>query len=120
MKNFDFKKAFDIIESKKDIIEEASMGMHEDWFWTAETVFEKGEYNHDLQNNAPEYHLRGSQWATPVLILTYTNGQQEAFETSTGETELSPSEIERQKSMWVSGCLSGPAQDNIPPINNQP
>ena len=44
MKKYDFKKAHDFIEAEKEVLAEATLGMHEDWFWTAETVWENGEY----------------------------------------------------------------------------
>ena len=54
MKTYDYKKTREIIEQHKGDLTEASLGMHEDWFWTASTVWENGEYKHDLPDNADE------------------------------------------------------------------
>ena len=54
MKCYDYAKAKQIIEENKDNLVEASLGMHEDWFWTAETVWENGEYKRELPDNAKE------------------------------------------------------------------
>jgi hypothetical protein len=48
MKNYDFNKAKRLIEERKESIQSASLGMHEDWFWTAETVFENGVFKKEL------------------------------------------------------------------------
>ena len=48
MKNYNFKKAKELIENSKDCIISASLGMHEDWFWTAETIWENGKYTREL------------------------------------------------------------------------
>lgn len=54
MKSYDFKKAKAIIEENKDILESASLGMHEDWYWTAETIWEDGEFKRELLDNSEE------------------------------------------------------------------
>lgn len=54
MKYYDYKKAKSLIEANKNEITEASLGMHEDWWWTAETVWDNGEYKHALPDNAVE------------------------------------------------------------------
>jgi hypothetical protein len=52
MKYYDYKKVKSFIEKHKNIIDSVSLGMHEDWFWTAQTVYEKGVYKHDMPNDA--------------------------------------------------------------------
>ena len=54
MKTYDFKKAKQIIEENKENLVSASLGMHEDWFWTAETIYEEGEFKRQLPDNAEE------------------------------------------------------------------
>lgn len=54
MKNYDFKKAKQIIEENKENLVSASLGMHEDWFWTAEIIYEEGEFKRQLPDNAEE------------------------------------------------------------------
>jgi hypothetical protein len=47
MRYFDYVKAKQLIESAEAIIS-ASLGMHEDWFWTAEEVWAGGEWKREL------------------------------------------------------------------------
>lgn len=54
MKYYDYKKAKKLIDENKHQIKSASLGMHEDWFWTAETVWENGEFKRELPDNAIE------------------------------------------------------------------
>ena len=44
MKTYDYSKAKKIIEENKNNLKSAALGMHEDWLWTAETIFENGNY----------------------------------------------------------------------------
>jgi hypothetical protein len=56
MKTYDYKKIKQLIEENKSEIISVSAGMHEDWFWTAETIWENGKYLHELPDNADELH----------------------------------------------------------------
>ena len=99
MKRYDFNKAKLIIKETTNL-EEASLGMHEDWFWTAETIWENGSYVRMLSNNGDETYkqyrkkrkevslltlneeykdiliggIYESSWATPTLQLCFTDG----------------------------------------------
>ncbi len=145
-KYYDFDKAKSLIESKKEEIESASLGMHEDWFWTAQTIWENGEYKQPILSNAEakemdeiyikkrkegvsilsgeldEYqkHMIGgiwaSHWATPTLQLVYKNGEDEMIECSFGEQEISEEEKLQKQLEWASGALSKPVQENITPL----
>ena len=48
MKKYDYKKAYNYIESHKEEISKVWLGIHEDWFWTCETVWKNGKYEVDL------------------------------------------------------------------------
>ena len=50
MRFYDYKKAKQFIEKNKESIKQASLGMHEDWFWTAETIFKDGKYLVDFND----------------------------------------------------------------------
>lgn len=52
MKCYDFDKAKKLIEENKDQISEASLGMHEDWSWTAITIYEGGSFIKDLPSTS--------------------------------------------------------------------
>ena len=71
---YDFKKAKDLIEAERENIEKAILGMREDWFWTAKTVFDGGEYMVDLDTVEEIAGIDGSSWATPTLEIIYKDG----------------------------------------------
>ena len=56
MKYYDYKKAKKLIEANRENLSSAALGMHEDWFWTAETIWENGEYKKELPDDADERH----------------------------------------------------------------
>ena len=64
MRNYDYQKAKEYITANADQIEEALMGMHEDWFWTAETVFSEGEFKKDLDDE-PSARSAGGAVCSP-------------------------------------------------------
>lgn len=69
---YDYKKAKQFIEQNKENIKCASLGMHEDWWWTAETIFKDGEYKVNLDDKDLKIGcIDGSYWATPVLEVEY-------------------------------------------------
>jgi hypothetical protein len=75
MKNYDFKQAKDFIKlAKKDGLIEATLGMKEDWYWTADTVWIDGKYVKKLNKETKIGGIQSSNWATPMLELTYKNG----------------------------------------------
>lgn len=86
MKKYDFAKARDLIEAEKEILAEAMLGMHEDWYWTAETVWENGKYAVNLATVAEIAGLCGSSWATPVIKLIYNDGKERFLECYKGES----------------------------------
>ncbi len=108
MKNYDFAKAKEIINSRKDEILTASLGMHEDWFWTAETIYEDGKYTRELNDGNEIAGINGSSWATPVLQIELKNGTEETHAChNCGESERKPVD----NPMLNLGCLSGPCQN---------
>ncbi|HYE12213.1 MAG TPA: hypothetical protein VEF53_18745 [Patescibacteria group bacterium] len=110
MRKYNFEKAKQIIELEKETIESVSMGMHEDWFWTAETVYENGEYTKLLEPNTNIGGIQGSVWATPCMRISYIDGTEKCISCYQGEKESAkPSYLEL-------GCLSSPCQDNMPDI----
>lgn len=50
MKYYNFELAQRMINKlvQLDVLESASLGMHQDWFWTAETIWEEGKYKRDM------------------------------------------------------------------------
>ncbi len=111
MKNYDFDKAKGIID-KAENLKEASLGMHEDWSWTAETVFENGKFTKTLNEETEIGGISGSNWATPTLQLCFENSEEKMIEVSTGENSKSspPNYL---------GAFSQQVQDNITPLSNE-
>ena len=108
MKNYNFNKAKQIILENLENLESASLGMHEDWFWTAETIWENGEYKNDETTIGG---IGGSSWATPTLQLLFKDGSEKMIECSEGETDND------KPSFLQLGVLSQPVQDNITPLS---
>ena len=79
MKEYDFDKAKAIIEKNKENVKSASLGINEDWFWTAETIWENGEYKN---NKTTIGGIGGSSWATPTLQLLFKDGSEKMIECS--------------------------------------
>ena len=119
MKTYDFLKAKRIIKENKNILQSASLGMHEDWYWTAETIWEDGKYvpNFPKNNKSLLKHtiggIDGSLWATPTLELIFKDGTEKMIPCyNNGESEEKPE--------WFSlGVLSQPIQDNITPLSEE-
>lgn len=115
MKNYAFKKAKTFIENHRETISEVSLGMNEDWFWTAETIFQDNAFAVDLDD--PELKIggiNGSSWATPTMEVTYFDGDSEKIEVSEGEFDL-PVADRLEKEFMVKGglgVLSAPAQED--------
>jgi len=110
MADYNFILAKQIIISTPNI-EEATMGMHEDWFWTATQVWssESGfteDFNKEILGG-----ISGSYWATPVLELKFKDGTSRTIACHTGQTADELTRIE-QSLFCASGCLSTPCQDH--------
>lgn len=106
MKYYDFKKAKQIIEERKESISIAQLGMAEDWFWTANTVFRDGSFIIDLDTVKEICGIFGSEWATPTLSIVYKDDLEENIEVSTGSHTLNSDEKAANEALWSSGPLS--------------
>lgn len=77
MKYYSKKIITDFIEAYKQEIQSVDVGMDEDWFWTAETVWnvEVGYYNCMItdNDNITIAGIGGSRWATPVMRVYYND-----------------------------------------------
>lgn len=88
MKIYDYKSVLDFIEKNRDEVQEIQLGMLEDWFWTAVTIFEDNQILVDL--NDPDLKIAGiagSSWATPVMNIVYKNGEEIYKACYTGESD---------------------------------
>lgn len=112
MKKYDYKKAIEIINKTEGLVK-ASLCMHEDWKWTAETVWEKCEWVKNLETKPEIAGIDGSTWATPVLFLFFKNGKKKVIECFIGETS------ESRPIFMGSGIFSSPNQDQISSISKE-
>lgn len=77
-KKYDFKKAKAIIEENLLF---AEMGMEEDFEWTYEEVWNNEDgYIIDLDSASTIAGIPGSDWATPILRLTFVDDEEKDFE----------------------------------------
>jgi len=109
MADYDYNLAKQTIQKYSDLLEEASLGMAEDWFWTAETVYEEGVFKINLdEENLMIAGIGGSTWATPTLSLKFKDGSEKLLPCYTGETDIT------KRPEWLElGCLSQPCQDEM-------
>ena len=107
MANYDFEMAKKIVQKYSDLLEEASLGMAEDWYWTAETIYENGVFLENI--DAEEIGgISGSFWATPTIRLTFKDGSDKFLDCYEGcvTPEMKPD--------WeLLGEISAPAQEQI-------
>jgi hypothetical protein len=144
MKKYDFLKAIKLIEDNKENLESASLGMHEDWFWTAETIWENGEYKKELFNGdlEQEYqkYVEASKNRQPGLdnfmkvenqfdhiLIAGISGSSWATPTIQLEFKDGSSKMLScyqgdsdcsKPSYFELGCLSSEAQANIPDLED--
>lgn len=115
MKEYDFNLAKKIIDKFTSLteVEGAYMGMHEDWFWTADSVYENGEYQEPFRKQMIA-GIDGSSWATPVIQIELNNGETHVFncyKTSSGHEEMDILEKIEQMAFCNGGVLSGPVTE---------
>ena len=97
-KVYDFDKAKEIINSLKNILT-ASLGMIEDWGWTAQTIFEDKKFIDNYDKLEEIAGIGGSAWATPTLCIEFEDGSEENFDCyKQGTQEFTAQQIEEMKS----------------------
>lgn len=112
MKTYDFKNVKRYIQMHSDLIDEVSLGMAEDWGWTAECVYEDGRFKMDLDTTEEIAGISGSTWATPSMIVVFKDGREELIEVFKGQS------TEGKPSWFELGVLSQPMQDYVDNINS--
>lgn len=86
MKMYDYENAKKLVQKYSDTLEVACLGMAEDWFWTAEGIYEDGRLVYDLSEEPEIAGIRGSSWATPSLYLKFKDGREEMMDCYIGES----------------------------------
>ncbi len=111
MKKYDYnliKKIVDTFTSVTEV-ESVSMGFHEDWFWTAETIYENGGFTERFLWEKSAGGVNGSTWATPVIEIELATGETHIF--NCYESDSIESDIFKTISnmaLFSGGVLSGP------------
>lgn len=110
MAEYNFTLARQIINSCQDL-GQALMGIHEDWFWTGQTVWTMWEGYSESFESGVISGLTGSHWGTPVLELHFKDGTTKTYKCYIGSEADTLKKIENEM-FWVNGPLSGPVQRN--------
>ena len=88
MRTYNYAAAIAYIEKNRHRISTASLGMQEDWYWTAEKVFENDTYSIDLSDCPFIAGIDSSNWATPALFVEFSDGSpDEMMACYTGEQD---------------------------------
>ena len=108
MKKYDFKSVEKYIQKHSDYISEVTLGMKEDWYWTATTIYENDRFEIELsKKDLTVGGISSSSWATPTMMIVFKDGREIWKDCYTGESD-------KQRPEWLQfGCLSGPCQDEI-------
>ena len=112
MKKYDFIQAIEIIKASKNIIE-AKLGIHEDWAWTAERFWDlESGFNEEIIKEKKVAGIDGSNWATPVLFLTFKNGSEELIDCFISDgNDIDPLEKVSKSVQITGGVISRPCQE---------
>lgn len=116
-KHYNYPKAKAICEERKPIT--ATLGMLEDWSWTAEEVWKDGNFL--VPTDDTKYKIGGissSNWATPSLLLDFGNGEEVMVVCFIDDKQIDE-EAARNGRLFASfskGVISGPCQQRIDQI----
>lgn len=115
MKKYDFKKVAAYIQEHKESLVVVTVGMKEDWFWTAEEVYRDDEMIVDLGYESLTLGgIDGSCWATPTMQAVFKDGREVWEPVYKGESS------DTRPAGFSHGCLSGPCQEEIDKKGGQP
>jgi len=91
-----------------DVVESVSIGLIEDWFWTAESAYEDSRIILDFDDKDLLIGgIDGSIWATPTMLITYKDGRTEYKDCFVGESTSG------MPASFQLGVLSMPCQERI-------
>ena len=108
MAKYDYASAKEFIQANADKIDSVSMGMAEDWYWTAETVFSNGKFEINIDDEPPIAGIKSSHWATPSMLVVMKDGSVKMLDCFTGGGPKG------DRPEWLQrGEMSGPCQQRI-------
>jgi len=105
-KTYDFEKAKKIIAEQRDKIKSASLGMGEDWGWTAIEIYVDGKFTKELKKGTVIAGITGSCWATPVLQINYKDESEKDFDCYIDDGEEPNEERKIMVQTTGQGCLT--------------
>lgn len=104
MKLYSTKIIREFIETHKEKIETVKCGMREDWRWTADTIYSNGDYQIDVSGSSVRIAgIQGSQWATPIMEVTYKDGRREILDCYTDDGETASADDVRKMKEFAFG-----------------
>ena len=108
MKEYNVDLVTKYIEENSDKIDSAALGMKEDWFWTAETIYKDGGFKKLPQNGKFIIGgISGSRWATPTMEVIFKDGSEKFFNAYVG------GESGECPDFFSYGCLSSEVQNRV-------
>lgn len=108
MSEYNYKLAKKTIQMYSDLLESAELGMAEDWYWTAETIYEDKSFTLDLDSEPLIGGISWSSWATPTLLLTFKDGTENFIDCYNGCVEP-----DKKPVAFSLGVLSSPCQEDV-------
>lgn len=109
MKSYNEIKVYQYINNNIDIIETVYIGMYEDWWWTAESIFENVGEKFDI-SVFEDISLHESYWATPSMLVRFMDGSERLFDVSKGESDGKKDVTD------IHGALSIETQNSLPKL----
>lgn len=109
MKKYNAKLIRDFVEANKIKIKTVHLGMKEDWMWTNQPLYDadNGGYQFDLSNgDVTVAGITGSYWATPVMVVCFTDGKAEVIPCYSDDGE-EISEIEKAQGRAFAAFTGG-------------
>lgn len=112
MRMYNYQLAKQIVNSTSGL-ESASLAIKEDYCWTAETIWENGQWLFNMDEKPKIAGIKGSFWGTPVIILNFYNGDEKIYYCFEGESDVDDLTRMEQQMFWANGPISGPSQNQM-------
>lgn len=111
MKKYDFNLAVSLVRQNMENLSEATLGIHEDWAWTAHPIWDTDDGFLINSKTKKVMGIDGSNWGTPVLELRFKDSTIQIIECFYGESKADELKKIEKSAMWASGPISAPIQE---------
>jgi hypothetical protein len=112
MKYYSMEKIRDFVAKSEKPIKSVSVGMKEDWGWTAVEIYRKGKFTANVNGKRLKVAgIEGSTWATPVMRVEYKGGILETIECYDDDGFVEDTEMIAQQMGYA--ALTG-GMDSVP------